>query len=832
MNLNADFSIPKSIISACLLKITDGFLFEEFAKNLFNQSQGTSFVPVGGIHDGGQDSFVYQSGDKRIIYQFSIRKDWKTKINQTIERLKNNPDLRDIQFTLLYFTNIEIEQSDIDKFQLKKLKEDSFNCIVQNNLKIQLEVNSVRETRNIFIDFCVKHAVFAEIENQVTDVYGGSGFDKTLLYLKHFLKEEVDFDYLEMLVKTHLYIFLSDTDPLEKKFKKYEEIIAYVCNQLPNLGKEFVSETVQNILKKIEKKHRDDREVRNHNHDGFCLAYSKRIEMQKHISDDSILLVHFENELEASIANSSSSLIKEIPSQRIKQTIRDILTEVFKSQGLEISSAIKSPSSSYHSANLKEITQSIISKKMQDIKSSGKLIIPIFEIVYSIIWRPSDIQKEFCKSLAKTFSLLFLGKADAQVVKHLKQSASGLKLLLGTDIIIKMLAEIHLPKELQRFTNLIRSLKDSGVTLIVNESTVKETAAHIRGTVLWYDVNIKPFLLESQTDEILREVLEFEERFSTKILVRAFYHAKMDKKFDTFDKFIDHFVGPNQALYNKDILDYLKAEFGVTPLGLKFSDEDPDYQYVLSELKKADAKGEQSHSRTKILENDAKVIVSTYKLRESNQIVSGADFILPAKVWWLTFESKTQRLKPLLEERFDSLPNVSPVVVISLLSNLNNLASKSDVFESILGSAIGINMSHSVPDKLVDALTTSYEAIKGLNKGKKAQMMRRIFDDLQSGHFDNITGVFDDYFSEVKKNWQVVEKIHNRAVSHKLSPSQIWKDISEIESNPVKKVIIFKEVAQESFPKTLSVLRENNLITEVNAFLQTIEQESLSKYNL
>lgn len=829
MNLNANFNIPDSIISACCHKIQDGFLFEKFCKSILNSVHGVDFKPVGGIHDGGQDSFVYQDGNKRIIYQFSIRKDWKTKIKQTIERLKTNENLRDISFSIIYFTNVEISQSEIDKFQIETLSNSSIQCLIHDNSKLKLEINAGEKTRSIFIDFCTEHAVFTQIENQVTDVYGSSGFDKTLLFLKHFIKDEVDSDYLEMLVRTHLFISLSDTDPDKGNFKKLDEIIAYITEQIPNLGKDFVSECVSKILKRIDRKQRDDREIRNHSDSGYCLAYTKRLDMQRHISSDAILIDQFESELDEKI--SLSHILLQFENSKIKSVIRKVVTTVFKNQGIEISSSIQNPSSSYHSANLKEVTQSIISKELGEGSDAGKTIIPIFDMVYNIFWRPTNTQKKFCQSLAKTFSLLFLGKADQQVIKHLKMSASGLRLLLGTDIIIKIFAEIHLPNELQRFTNLIRNLKSSSVHLMVNESTVKEAAAHIRSSVVWYDSKIKPFVSDAEHDDQLKDVLLFEERFSGKILVRAFYHAKQDGKAKTFDNFIENFVGPHQNNYYKDITDYLKAEFSVELIGSRFEDVDPDYQQVLKFLTKAENKNEIGHSRHKILENDAKVITTAYKLRDQYPITS-ADFILPAKVWWLTFESKTQKIKPQLEEKFQSLPNINPIVVISLLSNLNLLGTKSDTFDAVLGSAIGINMSHSVPDELIESLTTSYQAITELNKGKKAQMMRRIFDDLQAGHFAKITGVFDDYFSEVRKNWLAIEKIKPEIDKSDKSLKSIWQIIDSIEKNPLKKVIIVKEVLDESLPTTLAELKKSGLEAEVLAFLQMVEKESLSKYNV
>ncbi len=827
MNLQAERNIPHSIIKACLLKMSDGFRFEDFAKAILNITQGLNFVPVGGIHDGGQDSFVYESSDKRIVYQFSIRKDWRTKIRKTIERIQANPQFNGITFSVIYVTNIEIEQSEIDTFQIKILTETGVNCLILENSKLTLEVDSLEETRKQFIDFCTRFAVFLEVENQVKDIYSSDGLDNTLVYLKHFSESSGQVDYLEILVSTHLFNCLKETDPDKKLFVSYSKCIEYICGQLPNLSKDFISENVQKIFKRIEKKHRDDREIRDHQNEGYCLAYSKRLQVQEFIAQDAILFERFTAELVEQIAICSNEVIKTIDPKVVEAIIKDVLAEVFRRQGLEISVAIHDPKSAYVNANLKEITQSVIATKYSTTLNAKKLHMPIFDIVYNILWRPTSIQKEFCTSLAKTFSLLFLGRADAHVVKHLKQSARGLRLLMGTDVIIKVLAEIHLPNELQRFTNLIRSLRASQVTLCVCDSILRETAAHIRSSINWYREHIQPSVKDAESDPALREVLDFEERFSGKILIRAHYHAKNDGKVKTFEEFIENFVGPNQNHFYKDIFDYLRAEFGVEQVNQKIAEEDRDFQFVFSELMKVNGRALTEHAKRIIIETDAKTIMCTYHLRKDYPIGQNLDFILPEKVWWLTFESKISKVYGKLEERFGNLPNINPVVIVSLLANLDVLTSKS-TFDSVLGTAIGINMSHTVPDEIVEMLNTTYQSVKTMNKGKKAQLMRRIFENLQAGDFDKVTHYFEDYFSQVKKEQGRIEEIHANMKGN-MDPKEIWKAVSLVESNPIKRVILFKEVTEESFPRTLAILKDVGLSDEVQAFLDNHGQNALSK---
>jgi len=95
-----------------LRKIEDGFVFEKFIGQFLSQRLGYEFIPAGGIRDRGIDGFEHvlnQSGYETYIYQISIEKDYKNKIERSIEKLIDN----EIKLEKFYYiTNQECKEKE------------------------------------------------------------------------------------------------------------------------------------------------------------------------------------------------------------------------------------------------------------------------------------------------------------------------------------------------------------------------------------------------------------------------------------------------------------------------------------------------------------------------------------------------------------------------------------------------------------------------------------------------------------------------------------------------------------------------------------------------
>ena len=78
-------NIHPDLIEIALDKV-EGFAFERFAQDFLSVLEGRSFVPVGGVKDGGADG-LYDCGDERKFYQFTRQENHRDKIRKTHTRL-------------------------------------------------------------------------------------------------------------------------------------------------------------------------------------------------------------------------------------------------------------------------------------------------------------------------------------------------------------------------------------------------------------------------------------------------------------------------------------------------------------------------------------------------------------------------------------------------------------------------------------------------------------------------------------------------------------------------------------------------------------------------
>lgn len=88
--------MPSEYIQADVVRIAldrvEGFPFERFANAFYSSLAGASFVPLGGLKDGGadaRDGMIFQDGARAgTYYQASTEVDVGGKIRRTVTRLR------------------------------------------------------------------------------------------------------------------------------------------------------------------------------------------------------------------------------------------------------------------------------------------------------------------------------------------------------------------------------------------------------------------------------------------------------------------------------------------------------------------------------------------------------------------------------------------------------------------------------------------------------------------------------------------------------------------------------------------------------------------------
>ncbi len=146
------FNIVNDTLFNYLLTDISGANFESLAKNLFGSEYGEQYIPLGGMHDGGADSFylpnVYNGEKPNTFFQFSITdaKKAKEKITDTIKSLiKAGRTPRQ----LIYSTTEMLPKQDV---LASEIFED-YNVLLQirDREKVKQLVNSNQVANQLFL---------------------------------------------------------------------------------------------------------------------------------------------------------------------------------------------------------------------------------------------------------------------------------------------------------------------------------------------------------------------------------------------------------------------------------------------------------------------------------------------------------------------------------------------------------------------------------------------------------------------------------------------------------------------------------------------------------
>jgi hypothetical protein len=151
-------SISADYVRIALDKV-GGFEFESFFQEFYAGLIGASFVPLGGVRDGGADGYesgIYVDASRpEVYYQASTERDATAKIRKTVLRLRQfgrNPG------RLIYVTSRNVKYSD----RVERDLTESLNVTVQvrDGSYIAAHINDGIDTRTAFEQHLRHHTDF------------------------------------------------------------------------------------------------------------------------------------------------------------------------------------------------------------------------------------------------------------------------------------------------------------------------------------------------------------------------------------------------------------------------------------------------------------------------------------------------------------------------------------------------------------------------------------------------------------------------------------------------------------------------------------------------
>jgi len=295
--------IKKELIDIALQKVS-GTDFEDFCNPFMANLLGESFVPLGGMHDGGADGFdeesIYECNEKNKFYQFSISKGVESKITGTIKRIKIFG--RTITH-LTYVTNQTIQY--LDKVEDKLSEKLDCRIRIRDKKYIESHINNSMGTIAAYKNYLSQYTAFLRDAGNSSVVENFPSDNDPTMYT--FLQQEIDSrkDNLALIkrVTDSLILWaLNETDPDKGNFLTRDEIVKKILRDMP-WTKQFIKTEIDERLEELYKRGGEyGREIRRYKKENkYCLPIDTRDKIEEENSVDYCLKSEVLNEIKASI---------------------------------------------------------------------------------------------------------------------------------------------------------------------------------------------------------------------------------------------------------------------------------------------------------------------------------------------------------------------------------------------------------------------------------------------------------------------------------------------------------------------------------------------------
>jgi len=735
---------PKAL-EFVLGQISDGAIFERFAKEFLAAVLGYEFVPVGGVRDESVDALrdaFEASGVKRTIYQMSVEADSRAKIRRTLVALRQNK----IAFQrLVYVTNRKVARQ-------ATLGEDLFKefgkpVTIWDVEWFKANVNSSVGTVRVYNVFAETYVHAFSQPGKSYEVRDLSGDPHLYVFLRQLWDEEREnLPVEEILADGLIQYALEGTDPDKGLVMKGEEILRRITEVV-----QFDSRRIEPIVErrlKVLSGTRPRRVIYDGRFEAYCLPYASRLVIRQRNIDDLLIYGEFRD----SVGEKARQYCLEAgagDAYDAYSLVEQVLHLVFKKQGLDFAQFVLSGDSSQAMEQfVPDIVAHVVdfSPARPEVREALKkgILLTIRELVY----RGTEVERSFLARLAKTYTMLFLLQCDPTLVSAFAAMAGKLKVYVCTSVLIPALSEYFLEPENQRYGNLLKRARDAGAELRVNELIINELAAHFRMIKQTFEDYYSG--LEAVYDDELRIL------YVAEMLIRSYFYCRLHGEVSGFDQFLDTFVSRRMSSVEGDLISWLDAEFGikyVSDQSLGVSVDAEEEEAVRRELEGLRRGGARPGGSIKA-KTDARMVLGIRALREKNN--EAASGILGYETWWLSMDTSTERAaRRALGSKFGA----SCCMRADFLNQFVCLApSRSEVdrvFKEAFPGLLGVSLSYHLPPSIVEMtrrlVKDHADKPPARIKGILRELMDRLKTEATFGDIAPIRHFLDEKRAELEK---------------------------------------------------------------------------------
>ncbi|MBQ0762224.1 hypothetical protein [Marinobacter psychrophilus] len=679
-------------------ELSSGFLASEFT------SLRTMASPGG---DGGRDSELFSSdGSTYVAIQYSVAKDFDPKVMRTIKRLEENFDKIRV---LIYCTNQQIgakgdalKQKCIGKgisldirdkswfLERYELDDNKYSCashLVDIIARPLLESESIIEK---------SRPALTSIESKVALTYLGMQWED----------ENTDKGLTKIAFESLVRAALRNTSSESRmaRIEVHKKVIEFIPSSDPGEIEQYVNSALNKLNKKV---------IRHWTKgDEFCLTHEEVSRIQERVAETACEEVDFSNEVERLVGNEreDSDHINDENIQEITNRILRIIDNYLIKSGELFASSVLRGDILLSDRNT---LNNCIFSDINNFPSSESYLVHFPDIALNVIARllSSDLSavKTHLKKISDTYTLYSFLRETPDVQKVTKKIFSHGKIWLDTTIVLPLLVEtFYRDEKNKKYSDIVRSLIESGIELCVTDGVVREVLQHI---------NIS--LTCSK-----RSLIQWNGR------IPFLYYHYVEQGYEPlkFASSIEIFHGRYRP--EDDIAEYLKHNFSivVVPLAdaIQFVDEQIRFRIetLWSEAHKhrrnEGGNGNFDDAITDaLIKHDVESYVGVIGMRKNEKVSE-----LGYKHWWLTIDSLAWKIRNKLKEELECPPS-SPLMSLDFLANSLSFGPSRKNFsrdqEQLLPLFFETDASEYMPRELIEIANK----VREKNEGQPEHVIRR-----------------------------------------------------------------------------------------------------------
>ena len=485
--------------------------FELWCQVVLAKDRGVTFAPTGGMHDGGQDGFLRSAANDTDHYiQISKEVGTAGKVRRTIASIKKNRNLR----ALTYVTSQDEGQRDLLEAQIKQ----EFGVIVEvldkRWLLVQAQLNDA-----------IRESLYAHSKDIIDGLEKAQNSERALgdssrLSIVSYLETHVQSlpgteNFQNVCLDTLVYNALIGTNPNEEIFKTTAEIEDMISSEHPNvLGK--AEATLEERLEFLSSKANDPR-VRKHPLSRYALPYSVRNEF-----NDGSLHVRSISDSFISSINERFNELGMVDGDEVRSNViacvQDLFLQTYRRQAMNFAASF---SSRDFDSDIKvfEFLRQFVETLDLDQAAADELRDVASTIFRNICYSSNEREQDYLNLLLKYFTIQFVMDGDHAVGQYFSDMAAGLRIYVGTDIIVRCLSEALVQKPSRGMTNSLRLMRASGVKLRVTRQTLGEVFSHIRHATNIFRLEYDTWFRHANLDSVIN---------CDQILIRSFFYARLE----------------------------------------------------------------------------------------------------------------------------------------------------------------------------------------------------------------------------------------------------------------------------------------------------------------